>query len=124
MSTDLTTLCDEQKKQILNYERKLKDVVRAYKNLETEKKALEVALEAISGNVNTEVGESTEEKASDPNKSDTEESKIEALKQALTTLTVENKKKEMAFQSDRKAILVSSETILAEAVDGFCLGKK
>uniref|UniRef100_A0A914Q316 Uncharacterized protein n=1 Tax=Panagrolaimus davidi TaxID=227884 RepID=A0A914Q316_9BILA len=113
MSTDLGKKLEEQEKQILNYEKKLKDVVRAYKNLEAEKKALEVALEAISGTT-TDGTESTTTKKDDAavaSESESEEGKIDALKKAITTLTVENKKKEMAFQSDRKALLAKNEQL-------------
>uniref|UniRef100_A0A914Y4S5 GRIP domain-containing protein n=1 Tax=Panagrolaimus superbus TaxID=310955 RepID=A0A914Y4S5_9BILA len=84
-ATDLGKQCEEQQKQILNYEKKLKDVVRAYKNLEAEKKALEVALEAISS---PEAGETSTTK--DASESESEEGKIEALKRAITTLTAKN----------------------------------
>lgn len=93
--------------------------MRAYKSIESEKKALEIALTAM-------VSETGQEKNSV--KIDNEESnassievlfknfklkiifqttQLEALKQAISTLTIENKKKEMALQSDRKTLIVS-----------------
>jgi len=103
---ELARQLDEQKTQLTNYETKLKNVVQAYKGLETEKKSLEVALEALSC-------PSTNEPASRPDGDEKSgpppecsESRLEALKQALATLTVENKKKELAFQSDRRALIV------------------
>ncbi|KAI6205415.1 hypothetical protein M3Y94_00789500 [Aphelenchoides besseyi] len=106
MSTkNLQTIVDEQKTQLETYEKKLKDVVHAYKSLQNEKKALEVALETLSG-------EKTESTANTSESSESEApSQSEALKQAIMTLTVENKKKELAFQSDRKALLSKNEKL-------------
>ena len=106
MSNQLTQQLEEQQRQLQHYERKLKDVVRAYKSLEAEKKALEVALEAVSGK--NEGAETTPNESSSEAKPEaTDAEKIESLKQAIATLTIENKKKELAFQTDRKALLVS-----------------
>ncbi|KAI6173452.1 GRIP and coiled-coil domain-containing protein 1 [Aphelenchoides besseyi] len=104
-TTNLQTIVDEQKAQLETYEKKLKDVVHAYKSLQNEKKALEVALETLSG-------EKTESTANTSESSESEApSQSEALKQAIMTLTVENKKKELAFQSDRKALLAKNEKL-------------
>lgn len=106
MSKDLTKQLEEQQKQLQIYEKKLKDVVRAYKSLEAEKKALEVAFESLGGNDGTE-SQSEESASESTSKSEvTDENKIESLKQAISTLTMQNKRKEMAFQADRKALLV------------------
>ncbi|VDM44938.1 unnamed protein product [Toxocara canis] len=45
---ELLKQIDEQRKQIAAYERKLKDVVRAYKGLNAEKDALQATVEALS----------------------------------------------------------------------------
>uniref|UniRef100_A0A915EBF7 Uncharacterized protein n=1 Tax=Ditylenchus dipsaci TaxID=166011 RepID=A0A915EBF7_9BILA len=64
---ELLKLVEEQKAQILTYENKLKSVVRAYKSIETEKKALEVALTAIAPEYNkTENETSSGESSSAP----------------------------------------------------------
>lgn len=74
----------------------------AYKSLQTEKKALEVALSAVSG----EKSEQTPaEDGSEPI------NEIDSLKQAITTLTVENKKKELAFQADKRLLLSKNEKL-------------
>uniref|UniRef100_A0AC34R6N2 ER membrane protein complex subunit 6 n=1 Tax=Panagrolaimus sp. JU765 TaxID=591449 RepID=A0AC34R6N2_9BILA len=109
MSKELTKQLEEQQKQLQNYEKKLKDVVRAYKSLESEKKALEVALEAV-GAKNDNSAPSSEEPLEEKSET-TEVEKIESLKQAIATLTIENKKKEIAFQADRKALLQKNEDL-------------
>ncbi|KAE9550772.1 hypothetical protein FO519_006024 [Halicephalobus sp. NKZ332] len=113
MSNQLAQQVEEQQKQLQHYERKLKDVVRAYKSLEAEKKALEVALEAVSskdGGAEVPATESSSETKTEV----TETEKIESLKQAIGTLTVENKKKELAFQADRKALLQKNEELQSQ----------
>lgn len=107
---ELERRLEEQRTQLTNYETKLKNVVQAYKSLETEKKSLEVALEALSCPPTSESAskpdgdESVE--SGPPPPGECSEGRLEALKQALATLTVENKKKELAFQSDRRALIV------------------
>uniref|UniRef100_A0A7E4VSW4 GRIP domain-containing protein n=1 Tax=Panagrellus redivivus TaxID=6233 RepID=A0A7E4VSW4_PANRE len=110
---DLQRQLEEQKNQIVNYEKKLKDVVRAYKSLELEKKALEVALEAV-GTASAPADGTTATPAAEPPPDADDETKIAALKQALSTLTIENKRKEMAFQSDRKALITKNEQLQAQ----------
>ena len=104
---ELAKLAEDQKAQIANYENKLKDVVRAYKSVEAEKKALEIALSVLSTPKEGE-GEASSSTGNTPNTEAANASdQLDALKQALATLTVENKKKELAFQSDRRALIVS-----------------
>ncbi|WKY15405.1 hypothetical protein Q1695_000688 [Nippostrongylus brasiliensis] len=85
---------EAQHEHIKLYEKKLKDVVRAYKSLDAEKRALQQALDAIS-----------------PSKSDTKDGSsktegetVETLKEALATITRETMRKEAAFQSDKKSL--------------------
>ncbi|KAH7700663.1 GRIP domain containing protein, partial [Aphelenchoides avenae] len=102
---------EEQKGRLELYEKKLKDVVKAYKSIDQEKKALETALSAMSGDAaaagsapapSGAASTSSESQAG----SDVEPSnQADALKQAITTLTVENKKREIALQNDRRALL-------------------
>ncbi|KAI6191647.1 GRIP and coiled-coil domain-containing protein 1 [Aphelenchoides bicaudatus] len=97
MSTDLKAIIDEQKLQLESYEKKLK------------KKALEIAVGTLSGNENATSATASASEASDSGAE--APSPIDALKQALTTLTVESKRKEMAFQADRKALLTKNEKL-------------
>ncbi|CAD5234742.1 unnamed protein product [Bursaphelenchus xylophilus] len=103
MTEHLQRTIDEQRSQLENYEKKLKDVVTAYKSLQVEKEALQVALSAISGDKPED--ESQEGSESEPR------NEIESLKQAITTLTKENKKKEMAYQADKRLLLSKNEKL-------------
>ncbi|KAL3072462.1 hypothetical protein niasHS_017436 [Heterodera schachtii] len=109
---------EEQKIQIVRYEAKIKDLVNAYKSLTTEKQSLEVALSLLSaaGEDNSEKselgksnGEETGEIAQGTEKREGDElsvaEQIEALKQAISTLTLVNKRKEMEFKKDRRSLL-------------------
>uniref|UniRef100_A0A7I4XUU0 GRIP domain containing protein n=2 Tax=Haemonchus contortus TaxID=6289 RepID=A0A7I4XUU0_HAECO len=92
---DLQKKIESQHNQIKLYERKLRDVVRAYKSLEIEKTALQDALESLFPK---------EAAGQQPSPSDTD-SAIESVKAAIATLTREYSKKEAAFQNDKKALL-------------------
>ncbi|MFH4975648.1 hypothetical protein AB6A40_002357 [Gnathostoma spinigerum] len=108
---------EEQKKQIQYYEKKLKDVVRAYKSLSAEKDALQTANEILAGGV--------PENAARKSKSDTEISSLsdgnsevskdaknfETLKRAFGTLTAERNRREAALQGDKKALLAENEQL-------------
>lgn len=86
---------ESQHEQIKLYEKKLKDVVRAYKSLDAEKVALQKALDSLS----------PERAADGVENPETEEDTIASLKAAIGTLTRENSRKEAAFQNDKKALL-------------------
>ncbi|KAI1730647.1 GRIP domain-containing protein [Ditylenchus destructor] len=114
---ELLRTIEEQKGQIATYETKLKNVVRAYKSIETEKKALEVALTALAPDHNQPAASTSAESHSGVDecaKSEPAPDQIESLKQAISTLTVENKKKEMAFQSDRRSLIQKNEKLQEE----------
>ncbi|XP_074832633.1 GRIP and coiled-coil domain-containing protein 1 [Carettochelys insculpta] len=53
---DLLETVDSQKKQLLQYQTRLKDIVRAYKSLLKEKEALEASLKVLSVSHETDVG--------------------------------------------------------------------
>ena len=107
---DLEKKLEEQHKQILIYEKRIKgtwfpkgnlvsnilDLVTAYKSLDAEKNALQTVVETFEASAADE--QTTTESASPDN--------IESLKQSLGTLTREKLKREKAFQNDKKALLV------------------
>ncbi|KAL6724730.1 hypothetical protein Aduo_019591 [Ancylostoma duodenale] len=93
---DLQKTLENQHEQLKLYEKKLKDVVRAYKSLDAEKSALQKALDSLSQQDNKD-----EQSAS----STSSEDAVQNLKTAIATLTRENTKKEAAFQNDKKILL-------------------
>ena len=109
---------EEQKAQVVRYEGKIRDTVNAYKMLESQKQSLEVALSVLSvkipGNAEEEAMPEKEviDRAMKKTEGmDAEESEkqqpdqLESLKQAITTLTLVNKRKEMEFKRDRRALV-------------------
>uniref|UniRef100_A0A1I7XUX6 tRNA-intron lyase n=1 Tax=Heterorhabditis bacteriophora TaxID=37862 RepID=A0A1I7XUX6_HETBA len=107
---DLQKKLEEQHKQILLYEKKLKgankllDVVRAYKSLETEKNALQSVIGSLDAH-NEEMIVGAEEKTL----TESEDSAVSKLRQAIAILTKEKVKREAAFQNDKKALLEENE---------------
>lgn len=61
---DLLETIESQKKQLLNYQARLKDVVIAYKSLINEKEALEASLKVLSASHEADVGLSSAQPAS------------------------------------------------------------
>lgn len=53
---DLLEIIETQKKQLLQYQTRLKDVVRAYKSLLKEKEALEASIKVLSVSHEADVG--------------------------------------------------------------------
>ncbi|CAD5229058.1 unnamed protein product [Bursaphelenchus okinawaensis] len=104
MTEELQKTIDEQRSQLENYEKKLKDVVIAYKSLQTEKDALHAALVALG-----EKSENNSEVEESPQNEPVNE--VDSLKQAITTLTKESKKKELVFQADKKLLLSKNEKL-------------
>ncbi|CAJ0610227.1 unnamed protein product [Cylicocyclus nassatus] len=98
---DLQKTLENQHEQLKLYEKKLKDVVRAYKSLDAEKSALQKALDSLSSQGNDEEGSSTSSK----------EDTVKELKVAIATLTRENTKKEAAFQNDKKILINENATL-------------
>lgn len=112
----------ELKAQTTRYEGKIRDMVSAYKMLETQKQSLEVALSVLAVDI-PETGQTVgiehsqtlsstpkaETVEGDDNKRQTDQ--MEALKQAITTLTLVNKRKEMEFKRDRKALMEAKDEL-------------
>ncbi|KAK6759726.1 hypothetical protein RB195_021347 [Necator americanus] len=92
---ELQKTLESQHEQLKLYEKKLKDVVRAYKSLEAEKTALQKALNALS----------PQDKDEQSSSSTSDEGTVENLKSAIATLTRENSRKEAAFQNDKRILL-------------------
>ncbi|EYB99526.1 hypothetical protein Y032_0122g1098 [Ancylostoma ceylanicum] len=92
---DLQKTLENQHEQLKLYEKKLKDVVRAYKSLDAEKSALQKALDSLS----------QQDKDEESTPSTSSEDAVKNLKTAIATLTRENTKKEAAFQNDKKILL-------------------
>ncbi|RCN30610.1 tRNA intron endonuclease [Ancylostoma caninum] len=92
---DLQKTLENQHEQLKLYEKKLKDVVRAYKSLDAEKSALQKALDSLS----------QQDKDGQSASSTSSEDAVQNLKTAIATLTRENTKKEAAFQNDKKILL-------------------
>ncbi|KAK5964829.1 hypothetical protein GCK32_014443 [Trichostrongylus colubriformis] len=114
---DLQKKLESQHDQIKLYEKKLKDVVRAYKSLETEKTALQNALDSIS----------PEGSGDQHFSSVTDESTVESLKAAIATLTRENSKKEAAFQNDKKTLLNENASLkdqLKKVTENLAIAEK
>ncbi|KHN82276.1 GRIP and coiled-coil domain-containing protein 1 [Toxocara canis] len=121
---ELLKQIDEQRKQIAAYERKLKDVVRAYKGLNAEKDALQATVEALSTQDGApyesspaSADESVEGKdmpsgsESDTSKRISADERVETLKRSLVTLTTEKTRREAAFQADKRALLAENEAL-------------
>lgn len=137
---ELLSTIEHQKEQILKYESKLKDVVRAYKGLLKEKEALEASLSALTPTVlpgdSSDAKETVEDgnkspKSDDPNQTKSErkvddaastssesdgnkedlQKKVITLTAALTTLSSEKNRIEVSFQNDKKRLLAEKEKL-------------
>ncbi|XP_064483802.1 GRIP and coiled-coil domain-containing protein 1-like isoform X2 [Ornithodoros turicata] len=132
-------ICAQQEK-LKHYQTKLKDLVRGYKSLQKEKEALEASFKAISSQKKTNVPEDTqkvENKFGDTDKEESESSEksqetqdaghaehssigckdsqqVEALSEALVTLTEEKSRMEAAFQGDRRRLLQEKEVAIKQ----------
>ena len=62
---ELEETIEQQKEQITNYEKKTRDLVRAYKGLVKEKEALEKSLAILNTKTSEEVTENDENKEGD-----------------------------------------------------------
>ncbi|CAG9535520.1 unnamed protein product [Cercopithifilaria johnstoni] len=119
--SDLIKKIEEQQLQIIDYENKLKDLIRAYKGLSAERDALQTAFKALC--VQQETATSLEKpkdnfqndqsclEAIAEKKELSEEDQIESLKRSLEVLIIEKSKLEAAFRSDRKALLIENEAL-------------
>ncbi|XP_058463092.1 GRIP and coiled-coil domain-containing protein 1 [Malaya genurostris] len=105
----LESVINSQKEQLLRYEKRLKDVVAAYKGLLKEKTALESSLAAFTRGEN---GVSNEQKKQIDTASSSEinddtgslRGQVATLMNSLATLTTERSRMESSFKSDRKQL--------------------
>ncbi|EFX71220.1 hypothetical protein DAPPUDRAFT_309188 [Daphnia pulex] len=133
---------EQQKEQLGRYEKKLRDVVQAYKGIQKEKEALEASLKALAEAKNsTDDGNSAENISGidssaslEGNKNDTEDgasankerdtirqlkTQLTTLSESLATITAEKSRSEANFQQDRKRLLLEKES-LEKALAGAC----
>lgn len=89
-----------QKEQLGRYEKRIHDVVTAYKGLLKEKEALEASLSAVS-QTPKDTG-SSGSVAGEPDKSTPDE--IVVVMNSLATLSAEKSRMEMSFQRDKKIL--------------------
>lgn len=90
------------------YQAKLRDLVRAYKSLVTEKEALESSIEILKNatiNTNAETNNSSEESKNDSNFN----SEVTTLMNSLATLSAEKSRMEASFQADKKLLRQEKE---------------
>ncbi|EJW86763.1 GRIP domain-containing protein [Wuchereria bancrofti] len=121
--SDLIKKIEEQQLQITDYEKKLKDLIRAYKGLTAENNALQTAVKVLG--LRQETATSSQGRTSHPDadaeeKELSEEDQVESLKRSLEVLITEKSNLEAAFRSDRKALLVENEALkerLTKAAD-------
>nr|SVE74696.1 EOG090X04IO [Daphnia carinata] len=128
---------EQQKEQIGRYEKKLRDVVQAYKGIQKEKEALESSLKALAeAKSSSAEGESTRDDGLEHNAehaavleetrnelelagiSSKEKDIIKRLKaqlgtlsDSLATITAEKSRCEANFQQDRKRLLLEKEVL-------------
>uniref|UniRef100_A0A183CBC6 Uncharacterized protein n=1 Tax=Globodera pallida TaxID=36090 RepID=A0A183CBC6_GLOPA len=122
---------EEQKSQLLRYEAKFKDLINAYKSLTDAKQSFEVALSLLSsdegivekgggGQPNEDGGENKGGIAlGTPGEGEklSVVEQMEALKQAISTLTLVNKRKEMEFKKDRRSLVEAKDELLKRSND-------
>ncbi|XP_073816877.1 GRIP and coiled-coil domain containing 88 kDa [Musca autumnalis] len=131
---DLESVINSQKEQLSRYEKRLKDVVTAYKGLLKEKEALETSLAAISSQKQGQKLEN--ENASPPSELSKVEnipssttdhddnsdsanihSQIATLMNSLATLSAEKSRMEASFQADKKQLraqIQQKEQVIAD----------
>ncbi|SPP83420.1 GRIP and coiled-coil domain-containing protein 1 [Drosophila guanche] len=119
---ELESLVSTQKEQLTRYEKRLKDVVTAYKGLMKEKEALETSLTAHAeataatgtgspakvtdpANVNgTASADATDAADSNPSAEGQLQTQIITLMNSLATLSAEKSRMEASFQADKKQL--------------------
>uniref|UniRef100_A0A1Q3FA25 Putative grip and coiled-coil domain-containing protein 1 n=1 Tax=Culex tarsalis TaxID=7177 RepID=A0A1Q3FA25_CULTA len=116
---DLEAVVNSQKEQLSRYEKRLKDVVTAYKGLLKEKTALESSLAAftssgkdVADSASTSGGEQQQVSSSQPQSAtsgdgggdDALRDQVATLMNSLATLTAEKGRMEASFKSDRKQL--------------------
>ncbi|GMT04465.1 hypothetical protein PENTCL1PPCAC_26639, partial [Pristionchus entomophagus] len=104
--------CEQQQKQMELVEKRLRDVIKAYKGLEVEKKSLE---EIVISWKKEEEGNGEEEKTEGEQPSTSlalpAKPTIESLKTAFACLTKEKIRRESALQADKKTLLTEIESM-------------
>lgn len=102
----MEAVVNSQKEQLLRYEKRLKDVVTAYKGLLKEKTALESSLAAFTGKVSAEKHQPQQQASSHTDDRDNEglREQVATLMNSLATLTAEKGRMETSFKSDRKQL--------------------
>lgn len=139
---ELETLVSSQKEQLIRYEKRLKDVVTAYKGLLKEKEALESSLAALTASKETNNEKASSDvsttkisdagcakKVDDPGIASTDDSswvvdekqqlqtQIMTLMNSLATLSAEKSRMEASFQADKKQLrgqLTQKDDCIAE----------
>ncbi|GMT32854.1 hypothetical protein PFISCL1PPCAC_24151 [Pristionchus fissidentatus] len=102
--------CEQQQKQMELIEKRLRDVIKAYKGLEVEKKSLE---EIVVAWKKEEEGDEVKKDGEEPSTSLALPPKptIDSLKTAFACLTKEKIRRESALQADKKTLLTEIETM-------------
>lgn len=109
---DLERQVASQKEQLVRYEKRIHDVVMAYKSLLKEKGALEASLSAVSTTTTTrkdDAGESednSELPTTSPDTAVASQEQIATVMNSLATLSAEKSRMEMSFQRDKKQLRV------------------
>ncbi|XP_037813231.1 GRIP and coiled-coil domain-containing protein 1 [Lucilia sericata] len=121
---DLESIINSQKEQLSRYEKRLKDIITAYKGLLKEKEALETSLTAIlnknddknlepspgnAGDSNVEQSNELQSSSKSEGGTDTDDkfslqSQIATLMNSLATLSAEKSRMEASFQADKKVL--------------------
>ncbi|NXI66115.1 GCC1 protein, partial [Anseranas semipalmata] len=117
---DLLETIESQKKQLLNYQARLKDVVIAYKSLINEKEALEASLKVLSASHEADIGLSGVQAASVPSSSSSfadsaddkssvhSEDSVGTATSADTAASLASTKGEQGTEDDKPAATASS----------------
>ncbi|XP_065348306.1 GRIP and coiled-coil domain-containing protein 1 [Cloeon dipterum] len=101
---DSKSIIEKQKEQLLRYEKRLKDVVTAYKGLSKEKEALEASLKVLAVEKSGGKGNNAEKTVAD-------QKQLKTLSESLAVLTAEKSRMEMNFQADKKKLLNEVEQL-------------
>uniref|UniRef100_A0A1A9VPG0 GRIP domain-containing protein n=1 Tax=Glossina austeni TaxID=7395 RepID=A0A1A9VPG0_GLOAU len=124
---DLEAVINSQNEQLTRYEKRLKDVVTAYKGLLKEKEALETSLSALTANKADITGKDDKESSSEAAHTEDKnvkvinnedvmlpcaddksnlQTQIHTLMNSLATLSAEKSRMEASFQNDKKQLRV------------------
>lgn len=129
--SDLEAVVNSQKEQLSRYEKRLKDVVTAYKGLLKEKTALESSLAAFtssggkdvadssstSGGEQQSLAASSQQSGATGDDGEALREQVATLMNSLATLTAEKGRMEASFKSDRKQlrdVIAEKETAIRD----------